>query len=1114
MTTASSVQLPPDDQPARNRISTVLGETLFVEAGAGTGKTTALVGRIVSLVESGVPVREIAAITFTDAAAAELRDRVRHSLDEHRVKVELGAEIETRCTSALDELDSAALQTLHAFAQRILSAFPLEAGLPPHIEIGDEIRSGIEFNEDWTRLMDEMLTSDNPSLARAFTLGLEVKHLRSIALDFHDNLDRIEGAVFADTQPDGGWQQILAQLDEAFALAGPVLSRGGTDTLVRHVESLRAFRQALERVQDDDERLALLVNRKSLAPRANAGKQATWGKGGDKEAVHAALRAAEEERQLLVASAKTACLMPILRTLRQFTLDRAADRRERGVLQFNDLLVLAARLLRNHRGVRKTMAGRFSHLLIDEFQDTDPLQLEIATLLAAGADDVEQLKWDEIPVDKGKLFFVGDPKQSIYRFRRADIQLYQSALKHFGGQLDLTANFRSRSEILDFVNLVFTELIGSEEKPGQPAYVDLTGGRASEIAGSAVHLVGRPVTKDEGNRADELREAEATDLVRQISSSRGRWGVTGENGEIRPAQLNDIAILVPTRNSFRSLERKLESEGIPYRLESRSLLYATQEVADLTNVLGAIDDPTDDVSIIAALRSSAFGCADDELYEFVKAGGQWDYTGKIPEAPGAHDNPVPAALKAIAELHASRRWYSVSELVDRVLREQRLFEVAFANRRPRESWQRLRFVLEQARAFGAGGGTTLRQFVEWLRNQAAAGSRVTESVVPESDDDAVRVMTIHAAKGLEFPIVMLAGLDRQARSDRSIAIWETAQQTPEVRVGSEATGFFDTPGFGAVKDFETEMGALEDLRLYYVAATRARDHLIVSVYHKETPTPTTAAARTYSLCADRRSWFASLENLPEIPAAAGSVRTEGETDADPLGTRAAWLAKRAALIASSTRANTMAATAIAKQAADASPEKAEQSDPEQPWRRGRAGTSIGRAVHAVLQSIDLATGEGLEGAAGAQSVAEGIPERRDEIVELARTALASKSVRAAVASGRFWRELYVATDVGGTVVEGFIDLLYESPEGLVVVDYKTDEAGNNEQVELAMKRYELQGAAYALALETAMPGRKVAACTFVFVRPSREERVANLAAAMLRVRELLREAATPAAAFA
>jgi len=1112
MTTANAPRQLPDDQHARDHILSNLESTLFVEAGAGTGKTTALVGRIVNLVvERGISIRQIAAITFTEAAAAELKDRVRQELDKRRAGANGGSETENRCTLALDELDGAALQTLHAFAQRILSAFPLEAGLPPRIEIADDIRAEIEFDENWARLMDEMLTPDDPSLARAFMLGLEVKQLRAIARDFHDNLDRIEGAVFTGAPAEGEWREVLAGLDEAFALAGPVAARGGMDPLMRFVDSLRGFRAALDRARDDDERLVLLAGRRSLAAARNAGNQATWGKNGEKDAVHAALLEAEDERKLLISSAKSACLMPILETLRKFTVDCAAERCERGVLQFNDLLVLAAQLLRSNPEVRKAMARRFSHILIDEFQDTDPLQLEIAALLAASTDDIDGLSWDEVPIHEGKLFFVGDPKQSIYRFRRADIQLYQAALAHFGGQCDLTANFRSCGEILDFVNLVFTDLIGTEQNPGQPAYVELTGGRASSIEGAAVHLIGGPVTKDGGNPADQLRDAEAADLMKIIGSIRGQWRVTAENGEIRPARFNDIAILLPTRNSFRSLERQLESEGIPYRLESRSLLYATQEVVDLTNVLAAIDDPTDDVSIVAALRSPAFGCADDELYEFVKSGGRWDYTSPMLEMPLFPANPVPAALEGLASFHASRRWYSVSELVDRVLRDQRLFEVAFANRRPRESWQRLRFVLEQARAFGDAGGTTLRQFVEWLRSQAEAGSRVTESVVPESDDDAVRVMTVHAAKGLEFPIVILAGLDRQARGGRSIAIWETGKQTPEVRVGSEATGYFDTPGFGAVKDFETEMGALEDLRLYYVAATRARDHLIVSLHHKQTAKSATAAARTFELCAARQSWFTSLEDLPAaLPTSAES--TPLETNADPLGARTSWLTKRAATIASSTRANTMAATAIAKQAAEESPEKDEQSDADQPWRRGRAGTSIGRAVHAVLQSVDLASGEGLEDAAGAQSVAEGIPERRMEIVELVRTALASNAVRSAIASGRFWRELYVATDVDGTVVEGFIDLLYESPEGLVVVDYKTDEAGSDAQVELAMKRYELQGAAYALALETAMPGRKVAACTFVFVRPSREERVAALREAMLRVRGLIKGAANPGAA--
>ena len=268
-------QVLPDDQAARDTVLADLNSTLFVEAGAGTGKTTALVGRIVKLVESGVPVRRIAAITFTEAAAAELKDRVRQKLDERRAEALPGSDTESRCRLALDDLDGAALQTLHAFAQRILSAFPLEAGLPPRIEIADEIRSGIEFNEDWARLMDEMLKGDNPSLARAFTLRLEVKHLKAIAQAFHDNLDRVEQAVFDDRPPEGDARSIPGLLDEAVVLTEPVLRRGGMDPLVRFVEGLRTFRLALDQVHDDDEMLGLLANRKSLAPSRTSGNQQT-----------------------------------------------------------------------------------------------------------------------------------------------------------------------------------------------------------------------------------------------------------------------------------------------------------------------------------------------------------------------------------------------------------------------------------------------------------------------------------------------------------------------------------------------------------------------------------------------------------------------------------------------------------------------------------------------------------------------------------------------------------------------------------------------------------------------------------------------------------------------
>ncbi|MEO6397934.1 MAG: UvrD-helicase domain-containing protein, partial [Tepidiformaceae bacterium] len=283
-----------DDQAARDAVASELTATLFVEAGAGTGKTSALVGRIVQLVESGVPIRQIAAITFTEAAAAELKDRVRQQLDLRRASETAAPEVKARCTLALDDLDGAALQTLHAFAQRMLAAFPLEAGLPPRIEIADEIRSEIEFKEDWARLMDEMLSTEDRSLARAFSLGLEVKHLEAIARAFHNNLDRIELAEFHDSEPEGDSSRIPALLDEAFALLEPAARRGPTDLLVSFVQSLRTFRLALDQVRDEEEMLGLLANRISLAPkRGNSGNKAVWGPNREKEEMHELLGEAE-----------------------------------------------------------------------------------------------------------------------------------------------------------------------------------------------------------------------------------------------------------------------------------------------------------------------------------------------------------------------------------------------------------------------------------------------------------------------------------------------------------------------------------------------------------------------------------------------------------------------------------------------------------------------------------------------------------------------------------------------------------------------------------------------------------------------------------------------------
>ena len=762
-------------------------------------------------------------------------------------------------------------------------------------------------------------------------------------------------------------------------------------------------------------------------------------------------------------------------------------------------------LLRGDATVRRDVRERFSHLLIDEFQDTDPLQIEIAVLLAGPQTDGAPPPWHEAPIEDGRLFFVGDPKQSIYRFRRADIGLYQRAQRRFAERtVRLTQNFRSLQPVIEWVNYVFQQLMGGGATDGQATYVPLNASWPAD-GGVTVRLLGGPASEN----VPLVREREAKQLASLIQAVKtDGWPVTktDANGErrTRPARFSDIALLMPTRTTLPPIEGALEEAGIPYRVESRSLVYDTQEVRGLLSILRAIDDPTDEVALIAALRSPAFGCADDDLLRFHQAGGHWHYRHEPPETL-PKDDPVVEAMAALRDLHRRRWWEPISGIVEAVIRERRLFELAFAHRRPRERWQRLRFVLDQARAFTEAGGRTLRQFIDWAERQADEGTRVVETVVPEPDDDAVRIMTIHAAKGLEFPIVILAGLniERTALRKRKTMLWDEDGR-PETRLGSGETAF-ETPGYAQLATHEETMEQYEKVRLLYVAATRARDHLVVSLHHRAEGE--SQAGRLHGLAVETRHLWQPAE-VGE-PRAQPAERAESLPFDDGPERRDAWLRARKQRIEKLSRVPAVAATAIASQAAGAPDDpnlrKDAPAEESPPWRRGRAGTALGRAVHAVLQSIDLATGADVASVARAQAAAEGIADRADEVVRMVQAALAAPSVREAVAGGRYWRELYVGAPVDGTTVEGFIDLLYETPDGLVVVDYKTDVVPGEAELEEAMARYRLQGAAYALALQEAL-GRPVTRCVFIFVqaRGARERAVEDLPEATGEVREVLR----------
>ncbi len=1094
------------DQAARDRIARDLAATLFVEAGAGTGKTTELVGRIVALVRSGVSVDGIAAITFTEKAAAELSERVRRELERaatgHERYADFLADERARCQEALPDLDRAAIQTLHSFAQRILSLYPLEAGLPPQLRIMDEVEGDIAFRDRWRRFVDELL--DEPAmqrpLLRAFTMGLRLKDLERVAEAFHSSWERLDGVEFEATEePEIACPPLGPALEAAEAALGPKPSEAAMAQLRRlhpHAAKLDAAAARIAAAGDGGERDAAEVDLLRLACavpeiRTNVGPKGVFA-------------TTREAHGGWIDAARRAYLTAVLPRLKQFALDYAAERRTAGHLSFQDLLALAVDLLRTNPQVRRALHERYQRVLIDEFQDTDPLQVELAALLASEPGS-PPARWTETEVEPGRLFFVGDPKQSIYRFRRADIALYERTREAFGcQQVPLTTNFRSTPKILGWVNETFEQLFDRDSGDGvrQAAWVPLQP-RPGVARGEPVMIIGGPLGPEA--RADEVRREEAGALASAVLAAReGRW-----LGEDRPTRFADMAILLPTRTNSPAIERALADAGIPFRVESRSLVFATQDVRDLSNILAAIDDPTDDVAVVAALRSPAFACRDSDLLAHVQAGGGWSY---LAEAPASSPDPVRAGMAGLREFHG-RKWYmSTGALIEEVIASRHMLELAVAGPRPRESWRRLRFVAEQARGLEeAGALTTLRQFVEWLRIQAEEGARVNEGVSVEPDDDAIRIMTIHAAKGLEFDIVFLAGLGIEPFKRDSYVIWPErtgAGGTVEVRAGLKERAFA-TAGFEAAAERERRHQRLERDRLLYVAATRARHRLVVSLYQRSHNTPhdqrhaedkCSHAECLAAACAETAGTGTWVRFA--VPLAFGLPEPADRSVADSPEERDGWRAGRAALLQRTRRAPVVAATAIAHEG-EVPEEEQPQDDEQQPWRKGRAGTSVGRAVHAVLQTIDLETGTGIADAARAQAVAEGIAGEAARVATLAENARLSEAVREAVASGRFWREVYVGTGVEGATVEGFIDLLFEGPNGLVVVDYKTDSARSTADIDRAMDRYRLQGAAYAVALEVAL-GRPVADVRFVFTEPRAERSIEDLPAAKERVRERVR----------
>lgn len=1044
------------DEAARQQIKDDTGSTLFVNAGAGSGKTTALVGRVYRLViKDGVPLQNIAAVTFTEKAGAELRDRLRSEFEKARRE----ARHKEAADQALDDLDSAAIGTLHSFAQRLLSEHPIEAGLPPLVEVLDEVGSSIAFEQRWVDVQRELLDDNEMAtpLLLAMAAGLQLKRLRSLLQALGRDWDLIEERVLAVPPPTLNsldWNTFRNEAHDVLALRGGC--RNPADKLLPAFDLLAGLLSEFDYAPDDETRLAVVKKIGGMTI-GSGGARANWG---DVNYVKDQIKGLRTAADSFVADILDCCLRLLTPWLARRVLDVAQERRREGRLEFHDLLVISRDLLRHQPQVRATLHDKYRRVLLDEFQDTDPIQIELAVRIAGG-EDADDPEWEKVDVPAGRLFVVGDAKQSIYRFRRASIETYLRAQNHIGQPVSLTTNFRTVPAVLRWVNAVFGTLIQKLDQQ-QPEYEALDQHRKPGGSGAPVTVLGAQA--HEGKvLAAELRDYEAADvasMIRKIIDE--QWQVYDEaTKDWRLPRLSDIVILVPARTSLPFLEQALGAAQVPYRAEASSLVYHAGEIRALLACARAIADTTDELSLVTALRSPLFGCGDDDLWRWKQAGGRFTVYSRVESEVGT--GPVGRALTYLRSLHFDSRWMTPSEVLTAIITDRRMFEVAGSERRARDSWRRLRFIVDQARAWSEVSNGGLRAYLAWADHQGTEVGRVAESVLPETDVEAVRVMTIHAAKGLEFPIVIMSGMTGRPNVQRGVRLLWPPDGGYAVNVGSG----IKTVDFDDVAPIDEQMDEQEKLRLLYVAATRARDHLIVSL-HRGTK-GATAAHLVAEAGGATEAGAEHFDGYDFTPTRDEAEQVLAPPDWDE------WFAEvteaqRRSREKTTTTASGLEGTEpeiVLDEKAEAGSAKGPRDLELPPWSKGRYGSAIGRAVHAVLQSVDLRTGYGVDQAVAAQALAEGVLGHEELIRDLVKSALASEIVKRA-AGLVHWREMYVGTvRDDGNVLEGFIDLAFRDDDGsLHVVDYKTDSVTVG-GIPSRVSYYKPQMNAYAEALTAA-----------------------------------------------
>lgn len=1069
------------DAHERRLAESDLGTNYWVEAGAGTGKTTLLIRRMLNIVIQGAArLEEIAAITFTEKAAAELKARLRDELEKKAAEA-TSTEGQARIRRALEELETAPISTIHSFAALLLRERPVEAAVDPHFKIYEPGDMDDLLEQVWENWFFTELAAGSEVLDRALMLGVTPKRLQELGTLLYHQRDLVaEGntPVPPDLLPIF-LNRLFVSLPELKALLP--FCRNHEDRGYRHLMALIALSERFFKISDPLEKVIFFLGKiPSIAAR---GSQKNWHSPEQcrrQKEICSELKQAQEGACRSIWGRLTADLVHWCRGFLA-AVEQAKD--DAGALDFQDLLLRARNLLRDSKEVRGYFQQRFRYLLVDEFQDTDPLQVDLVFLMAEK--EPRAASWQEAALAPGKLFLVGDPKQSIYRFRRADIEIYQLARHHllqFGKALAITQNFRTLPGLIEWVNRLFSILIKPQGN-FQPSYQPLSAYRPPHARPSVVLL--NPSLSLDDAKADEIRAAEAVAVGSFIEEARGRWMIPAGEGEARPLRYGDIALLFPTTTGIYFFEEALRRRGIPYRLEGGRQFYLREEIAFLKNLLTSVSNPHDQIALVAVLRYWA-GIPDEMLFQYTESGGVLNYFAEA----GAGFPRLQQAFGMLRRAHDQQKKVAVAELVEKLLEQTWYWQRTSLGPQGRQAAGNLRKVLQIIRALEMERPLTLKNYVNRLSRIAEQGREEAESLIHDPGSDSVQLLTIHKSKGLEFPAVCLVNMGGQSRGGSPFMAHRSS--------GNFYLKLGELAGAGVEEAEKQEALRLEaeQVRLFYVAATRARDYLILPRFYKSG----TGGFWSYLESAEKevKDFWSGAVSLKAGGDAAGLLEktfqesyTVDLPDESGNAVLDELIAERkryfqeleAAISASAVPGPYVSAGALAgldQNLAGDGEQGVSFSD--EVTGSAAAGSVFGSAFHQLMDCIDLRSvpsPEVLSADAARVALHWGIGDE-SELIRLAGITLEHPLMYRAGLAKELYKELPFSYSFEGIQVEGVIDLVFQEDEKLVIVDYKTDGVGAAE-LERRWPLYRGQGLIYAAALAN-ITGRKVKEVSFLFVQ--------------------------------